>query len=157
MYIGQWCLNPIQSRHFGTSHSSPNRHHIRRCPVIFSWISSMVWNLLPFDGNFSFGKSQKSQDTKSGLPGAESPGWFDVPPKNSAGDMMREQAHCGDEAANHQLPIAAAFWIIQVQWRNVQAWCKIWCRVVALLAQSFWMWWPHSTHAHSTASTAPTD
>ena len=25
--------------------------------------------------------------------------------------MMREQAHCCDEAANHQLPIAATFWI----------------------------------------------
>ena len=28
--------------------------------------------------------------------------------------MMHEQAHCHDEAANHQLPIAAAFWIIQI-------------------------------------------
>ena len=27
---------------------------------------------------------------------------------------------------------------------------KNWCRFVALLAQSFWMQWPHSTHAHST-------
>ena len=25
--------------------------------------------------------------------------------------MMREQVRCHDEAANHQLPIAAAFWI----------------------------------------------
>ena len=28
--------------------------------------------------------------------------------------MMHEQAHCRDEAANHQLPIATAFWIIQI-------------------------------------------
>ena len=28
--------------------------------------------------------------------------------------MMSEQVHCRDEAANHQLPIAAAFWIIQI-------------------------------------------
>ena len=34
--------------------------------------------------------------------------------KNSTWDMMHEQAHCLDEAANHQLPIAAAFWIVQV-------------------------------------------
>ena len=40
---------------------------------------------------------------------AESPGGFDVLPKNSAGEVMHEQAHCHDEAANHQLPIAAAF------------------------------------------------
>ena len=32
--------------------------------------------------------------------------------KNSAQDMMCEWAHCCDEAASHQLPIAAAFWII---------------------------------------------
>ena len=43
--------------------------------------------------------------------GAESPGWYDVSPKHSAWDMMWEQVHCCDEAANHQLPIAAAFWI----------------------------------------------
>ena len=28
--------------------------------------------------------------------------------------MVHEQAHCCDEAANHQLPIAAAFWITQI-------------------------------------------
>ena len=27
---------------------------------------------------------------------------------------MHERAHCHDEAANHQLPIAAAFWIIRI-------------------------------------------
>ena len=27
------------------------------CPFIFSWISSMVWNVFPFKGDFSFGKS----------------------------------------------------------------------------------------------------
>ena len=28
--------------------------------------------------------------------------------------MMHEQARCHDEAANHQLPIAEAFWIIWI-------------------------------------------
>ena len=28
--------------------------------------------------------------------------------------MMHEWVHCHDEAANHQLPIAVAFWIIQI-------------------------------------------
>ena len=32
-------------------------------------------------------------------------------PKKSAQDMMHEQAHCRDEAAHRQSPIAAAFWI----------------------------------------------
>ena len=36
------------------------------CPVIFSCISSMVWNLSPFKGDFSFGKSQQSQGAKFG-------------------------------------------------------------------------------------------
>ena len=44
----------------------------------------------------------------------ESPRWFDVLPKISAQDVVHEQACCPDEATNHQLPIAAAFWIIQI-------------------------------------------
>ena len=52
------------------------------CPEVFSWISSMVWNLLPFKGDFSFRKSQKSQGAKSDYREAESLGWFDVLPKN---------------------------------------------------------------------------
>ena len=46
-----------------------------------------------------------------GCSGAELRGWFDVSPKNSAQDMMHERARCGDEAANHHLPMAAAFWM----------------------------------------------
>ena len=49
---------------------------------MFSYISSTFWNLFPFKGDFSFGKSQMSQGTKSGFRGAESPGWFDVSQKN---------------------------------------------------------------------------
>ena len=62
LYIGQRCLSPLQSRYIGISIS---------CPVIFFWISSMVGNLFPFKGDFSFAKKQKSQGTKSGLLG----GW----------------------------------------------------------------------------------
>ena len=29
------------------------------CPVVFSWISLTAWNLFPFKGDLSFGKSQK--------------------------------------------------------------------------------------------------
>ena len=81
---------------------------------MFSWISSMVCNLFPLKDDFSFGKSQKSQGTLSGLQGAESPGWFDVLTKNSAWDVMHELEHCCDEAANHHLPLAVAFWIIRI-------------------------------------------
>ena len=71
LYTGQWSLCPLQRRCFGISQNSlsvsstvqnilQNSFGITiSCPVLFSWISSMVWNLFPFKGDFSFGKSQK--------------------------------------------------------------------------------------------------
>ena len=111
MYIGQWHLSPLQNRHLGTSHSSPNCHQLP-CHIFVNLID--VWNLFPFKGDFSFGKSQSHRAPNLGCRGAESPGWFDVLPKHSAWDVMHEQAHCHDEAANHQLPVAAGFWIIPI-------------------------------------------
>ena len=55
------------------------------------------------------GKAKSHKAPNLGCRGAESPGGFDVSPKNSARDVMHEWACCRDEAANHQLPIAAAF------------------------------------------------
>ena len=49
-----------------------------------------------------------------GYRGAGSPGWLDISPRDSAWDVMHERMCCCDEAANHYLPIAAAFWIIWV-------------------------------------------
>ena len=63
------------------------------CIIIYSGISLMVLNLFPFKGHFSLGKSQKSQSTKSGLLGAESPGCFDVSPKSSAHEMWCMSRH----------------------------------------------------------------
>ena len=54
------------------------------------------------------GKARNHGVPNLGCSGAESPGPFDVSQKNSAGDVMHKRAHCRDEAANHQLPIAAA-------------------------------------------------
>ena len=31
LYTGQWHLSPLQSRHLGISHSSPNGHHLPHC------------------------------------------------------------------------------------------------------------------------------
>ena len=92
------------------------------CPVIFSWISLMVWYLFPFKGDFSFGKSQKSQGTKSGLKG----GWVTWViwcfAKSSAWDVMHERTHCWWWSCQSPVAIAAAFWIIWiVSQRNVQA------------------------------------
>ena len=64
LHIGQWHLSPLQSRHLGTSHSSPNRHQPPR-RIFLNLISGL--KSLAFKGDFSFGKSQELQGTKSGL------------------------------------------------------------------------------------------
>ena len=53
------------------------------------------------------GKAGSHKMWNLGYRGAKLSGWFDVSPKISAGDLMPEGACCHDEAANHQLPLAA--------------------------------------------------
>ena len=64
LYVGQWHLNPFKVGTLGPHTVLPI---LIGCPVIVPWFSSMVWNLFPFKGDFSFGKSQKCQSAKSGL------------------------------------------------------------------------------------------
>ena len=104
-----------------------------------------------------WGKARSHRAPILGCRGAESPGWFDVSPKMSVQDMMHEWVRCHDEAANHQLPIAEAFWIIQIVSKEeclslIQDLMQIYCST-----RSFLMQQPHSTHAHAMASTTPTD
>ena len=109
LYIGQWHLSPLPSRYLGTSHSS-NLHqtapsYFLECHL-FSEISSFSKLILVL------GETRSHKAPNLSCMGPESPGWFDVLPKNSAWDVMHEQACCCDEAANCQLPIATGFWII---------------------------------------------
>ena len=79
LYIEQWHLIYLQSRHLQTSHSSPSITSIVQntaksfvgitisCPIIFSWISLAVWNLFPFKGDFNFGKCQGGKSWLWGL------------------------------------------------------------------------------------------
>ena len=60
------------------------------------------------------GKARSCRVPNLGCRVSKSPGWSYVLPKKSALDVMHEQAYCHDEAANHQLPIAVAFWIIWI-------------------------------------------
>ena len=60
------------------------------------------------------GKARSYRAPNLGCRGAESPGWFDILPKNSAQDIMHEQVCFHEEAADHQLPMAVTFWIIQI-------------------------------------------
>ena len=64
---------------------------------------------------------------------------------------------CHDEAANQQLPIAGAFWIIQiVSMEECSRWMQNLMQIHGSTC-SFLMQQPHSTHAHSSESTTPTD
>ena len=60
------------------------------------------------------GKARSCRMPNLGWRGAGSPQWFDVSQKNPAWDIMHNQVCCHDEVANHQLPVAAAFWIILI-------------------------------------------
>ena len=111
LYTGQCHLNPFK---VGTLDLTQFSQSPSAAPSYFPecrWqyeISSLPKVILVL------GKAKSHRAPNLGLSVAESPGWFDVLPKNSAQDMMHEQAHCCDEAANHQLPIAEAFWIIWI-------------------------------------------
>ena len=107
LYTRQWCLSPLQSRYLGTSHSSPNLHQLPQC-IFLNLIDGL--KSLPFQ-RWVLGKASSQTAPNLGCRRAESPGWFDVLPKNSTRDVMHEQAIYCEEAANHWLPIAVAFWI----------------------------------------------
>ena len=114
LYVGQWHLSPLQSRHPGTPHSSPDLHQLP-CHIFLN-LTRKIWSEISFLPKviLVLVKARSRRAPSLGCRGAESPGWFDVSLKNSSQDMMHEQVHCCDEAANYQLPIAVAFWIIWI-------------------------------------------
>ena len=67
LYIRQWWLSSLQSRHLGRIRPHPILPITISCSIVFSWISLTAWNLFLFKGDFSFGKSQKLLGIKSGL------------------------------------------------------------------------------------------
>ena len=76
--------------------------------MVWSEISSLSLVILVL------GKARSYRAPNLSYRGPESPLWFHVSRKHSAQDMLREQAHCHDEAAYHQLSIAVTFWIIWI-------------------------------------------
>ena len=111
LYVGQWCLSPLQSRHLGTSHSSSSCHQLP-CHILLNVTDSLKSSLTKVI--LVFGKARNCRPPNLGSRVFESPGWFDISSKNSAQDVIHEWVRCHDEAANHQLPIAAGFWILQI-------------------------------------------
>ena len=82
------------------------------CPFVFSWLpSTVVWNFSKVI--LVLGKVVSLRVPNLNCSVVESCGWFDITQKTAL-DMMHEQAHYCDEAANHQMPTAAAFWIIWI-------------------------------------------
>ena len=101
LYIGQWCLSPLQNRHLGTSHCSLNCHQLPH-RIFLNLIDGL--KSLPFQRLFQFWDKPEATEHQIWAIGrlfCQKTPW----------DVRHEQVHCCDEAANHQLPIAVAFWI----------------------------------------------
>ena len=78
LYIGQWRLSPLQNRHHGTSHSSPNCHR-QTCHTFLNLIDGL--KSLPLSKVILvLGKDKNCRVPNMGFGAAESPGWFDVLP-----------------------------------------------------------------------------
>ena len=108
LYTGQWCFSPLQCRHLGTSHSSPNHYQLPYL-IFLNLIDGL--NLFLLKVILVLEKARSHRAPNLGCRRVESPGWFGILLKIFAWDVMHEWAHCRVEAANHQLPIAGAFWI----------------------------------------------
>ena len=88
MYVGQWCLSRLQSRHLGSSHSSPNCHQLPHC-IFLNLIDYL--KSLPFPRWFYFWEKPEVSGHHIWVTvGAE---FFDVLLKHSAADVMHERAH----------------------------------------------------------------
>ena len=104
-----------------------------------------------FKGDFSLGKSQKLQSAKSGL--------------SHRGDVMFRQkflhkTQCMSECVvMMKLPITSCpqLWPSESSVEECSSLTQNLMQIRCSTEQSFWMRQPHSTHAHSTVSTTPTD
>ena len=109
LYTGQWCLSSLQSRHLGTSHSSPKCHQLF-CHIFLNLINDL--KSLLFKGE-SWEKPEVARSQIWAVGGWVTwVIWYFA--KNLCTRHDTWAAHCCDEAANHQLPIAVAFSIIQI-------------------------------------------
>ena len=126
------------------------------CPFVFSWLpSTVVWTFSKVI--LVLGKVMSLRVPNLGCSGAESPGWFDITQKTAL-EVMHEQAHCCDEAANQ--PDAHSCGLLNHLNSFHGGMFKLNAKLDAdslLYSLSFWMWQPHSTHAHSMVSAAHTD
>ena len=118
LYIGQWRPRPLQSRHLGTSHSSPNRHQLSHCIFLilidglkslpFLFFSFLIFYLFIFierrrEGEREGEKHQCVRDTSISRDLACNPGtcpdwesnWW--PFSSQAGTQSTEPHHPGQK------------------------------------------------------------
>ena len=145
LYIGQWHHSSLQSRLLGdlTQFSLLPSATPLYFPEPHRWsdISSLSKVILVLV------KARSHSVPNVGCRGTESHGWFDVSPKNSARD-------------NEVWAGALLWWSYQSllvahscgRLNHLNSFCG---GMFKLNTQPFWMWWPQSTHIHSSAPTAP--
>ena len=130
LYIGQWHLSSLQSKHLGTSRSSFSICSIVQNTLQNPFLESPSASLSYFPESqwwseiSSFSKVilvwEKTEVigcqiwAVGGLSHLGNLMFHKKNPNNSASYMMREWACCSDEAASHQLSIVAASWIIWI-------------------------------------------
>ena len=90
----------------GTSQSA-----VRHSELVY-WVTVTLTNLLPFNRDFSFGKSHKSQRAKSGLQRGWQTWVMWCFAKKMAWEMKNGQAHCCDKVASHHLPTTVAVFLL---------------------------------------------
>ena len=109
LYIGQWHLSPLQSRHLGISHSSPY-HHQLPCDIFLNLTNGL--KSLPFQRWFYFW--EKTEVARCQI--------CAVAGLSHLADLMflqrtlHSELHqwmCCDKAAS-QLPIAPSFWLMGI-------------------------------------------
>ena len=155
LYIGQWRLSPLQNRHHGTSHSSPNCHR-QTCHTFLNLIDGL--KSLPLSKVILvLGKDKNCRVPNMGFGAAESPGWFDVLPNTlcvrcDAWAGVLSWWGCQPPVAYSCLNHPSSFC-----GRMSKLNTKSDADLLLYMLKSFWILQPHHTHAQSMVSTTPTD
>ena len=108
--IGQWHLSPFQSRHLGTSHSSPSRHELP-CDSFLDLNHGL--KSLPFQRWFYFW--EKTEVARCQICAVEGLSHLaDLMFLQGTLYSVLHECMCCDKAASPQLPIPAAFWLMGI-------------------------------------------
>ena len=147
---------PFQSRSLGSSHSSAS-HHQLPCHIFLNLIDGL--KSLSLQRAFYFWEGPEITRPKSELLGAESPRWFDILPKNLctrcdawAGKLLKWSCQSpvvhNCSLLNHLNSFHGSMFKLKA---------KSDADSLLYSFSNFWMKQQYSTHAHSTASTIPSN